>query len=149
LHSAGRNFYHQSLIFLKGVLLMKSIYKLLSGLLIFSMVMLPFSAQAGMIGTSDVVAGASDQLNRSKVLDFASRADVQQRFEALGLNAATAQERVNAMTQDEINRIAGQIDSMPAGASNNGWWWAIGVVVVGVIIWYAYRGNTGGTSSRP
>ncbi|MDB5807906.1 MAG: hypothetical protein JWN94_28 [Betaproteobacteria bacterium] len=121
---------------------MKSFYKLLSSLLILSMVLLPFSTQAAMIGTGDIVASANDQLNRSKVLDFASRADVQQRFEALGLNSATAQERVNAMTPDEINRIAGQIDSMPAGASNDGWWWAVGVIVIGAIIWYVYRGNT-------
>jgi len=44
------------------------------------------------------------------------------------------------MTQEEINRIAGNIDSMPAGAgTSNGWWWAAGVIVIGLIIWYAYK----------
>jgi hypothetical protein len=47
--------------------------------------------------------------------------------------------RVNAMTQEEVNRIAGKIDSMPAGASSNGWWWALGVIVIGVAIWYFYK----------
>ena len=43
------------------------------------------------------------------------------------------------MTQEEINRIAGKIDSLPAGASSNGWWWAAGVIVIGIIIWYVYK----------
>jgi hypothetical protein len=118
---------------------MKLLYKLISQLLIVSMVLLPFSTQAGLIGTDQVVAGSIDQANRDKVRDFVSRTDVQKQFEALGLTAATAQDRVNAMTQEEINRIAGNIDTLPAGADNNGWWWAAGVILIGLIIWYVYK----------
>jgi hypothetical protein len=103
------------------------------------MVLLPFSTQAGMIGTDQVVAGATGQANVDKVRDFVSRTDVVKQFEALGLTATTAQDRVNAMTQEEINRIAGQIDTLPAGASSNGWWWAAGVIAIALIIWYAYK----------
>jgi uncharacterized protein DUF6627 len=117
---------------------MKSFYKLICRLLIVSMLWLPFAGQAAMISTGDVVAAATDQLNRDKVLEFAARADVQKSFESLGLNASTARDRVKAMTQEEVNRIAGKIDSMPAGASD-GWWWALGVIVVGLIVWYAYK----------
>lgn len=118
---------------------MKSLYKLVCQLLILSMVLLPFSSQAGMIGTDQLVAGASDQANRDKVVDFMSRTDVLKKFETLGLTAANAQDRVNAMTQEEINRIAGKIDSLPAGASDNGWWIALGVVIIAGIIWWAYK----------
>ena len=117
---------------------MKSFYKLMCQLLILSMIWLPAAGRAAMISTGDVVAAASDQMNRDKVLEFAARADVQKSFESLGLTASTARDRVNAMTQEEINRIAGRIDSMPAGASD-GWWWALGVIVVGLIVWYAYK----------
>jgi hypothetical protein len=103
------------------------------------MVLLPFSTQAGMIGTDQVVANATAQANRDKVRDFVSRTDVQKQFEALGLTSANAAERVNAMTQDEINRVAGKIDSLPAGANDSGWWWAAGVIVIGLIIWYYYK----------
>ena len=82
---------------------MKFLSKLISQLLILSMVVLPFSAQAGMIGTDQVVANATAEANRDKVRDFVSRTDVQKQFEALGLTASNASERVNAMTQDEIN----------------------------------------------
>lgn len=94
----------------------------------------PTSGGAG----AGLVASATDQANRDKVVEFAARADVQKRFEAMGLTAANAKDRVNAMTQEEVNRIAGKIDSMPAGASD-GWWWALGVIVIGVASWYFYK----------
>jgi hypothetical protein len=118
---------------------MKFLSKLISQLLILSMVVLPFSTQAGMIATDQVVASATAAANRDKVLDFVSRTDVQKQFESLGLTASTAAERVNAMTQDEINRIAGKIDSMPAGASSSSGWWIAGVIVIGVLIWYFWK----------
>jgi len=118
--------------------LMKLFYKLISQLLMVSMVLLPFSAQAGMIGTDQAIASAQDLANRDKVRDFVSRGDVVKQFEALGITAATAQERVNAMTQEEVNRVAGKIDSLPAGAGDE-WIW-IAVVAIGVIIyWVWYR----------
>jgi hypothetical protein len=41
------------------------------------------------------------------------------------------------MTQDEINRIAGKIDTAPAGGMSA---WAIGgiVIAIGLLIWYTY-----------
>ena len=117
---------------------MKLFYKLISQLLIVSMILLPFSTQAGMIGTGQAVASAQDLANLDKVRDFVSRGDVVKQFEAFGLNATTAQERVNAMTQQEVNQIAGKIDSLPAGA-DSGWGWAAVVIVVGIVIylvWY-------------
>ena len=116
---------------------MKLFYKLISQILIASMILLPFSAQAGVIGTDQAVASAQDLANRAKVNDFISRGDVIKKFEALGLNAATAQERVNAMTQEEINRIAGQIDTLPAGAISN-WWIGATVIVIAMLLWWAY-----------
>ena len=115
---------------------MKSLHRLTIQLLIVSTVLMPFSTQAGMIDTNQVVANAAGQANRDKVRDFVNRADAQKQFEALGLTAATAQDRVNAMTQEEINRIAGKIDTLPAGANANTIWSIIAVIVVAVIIWY-------------
>jgi hypothetical protein len=41
---------------------------------------------------------------------------VQNQLSALGLSAAGASERVNALTDDEVQQLAGKIDSLPAGA---------------------------------
>jgi hypothetical protein len=115
---------------------MKRFYRLVARVLIVSIAWTPFSLQAAMIGTDQVVTGAVDQATRDKVLNFVQRADVVKQLETLGLSPATAKERVNAMTQDELNRVAGQIDSLPAGADSTGW--IIAAVVIGIIIWYMY-----------
>lgn len=115
---------------------MKQFYKLVAQVLMVCMVWTPFSLQAGMIGTDQVVAGAQDQANRDKVLNFVARGDVVKQLETLGLSAATAKDRVGAMTQDEVNQVAGKIDSLPAGASSGGW--IAAVIIVGLLIWLVW-----------
>lgn len=84
-------------------------------LVILSSIMLPYSAhtQAAMIGTGQAIANVEAQ--RAKVKDFVARADVQRELAALGVGAAAAGERVNALTDDEAQLIAGRIDAQPAG----------------------------------
>jgi hypothetical protein len=115
---------------------MRRFYKLVSQLLIVCMVWTPFSIQASLIGTDQVVTTAQDQSNRDKVINFVQRGDVAKQLESLGVSSANAAERVNAMTQEEINKLAGEIDTMPAGAGNG--WWIVAAIVVGAIIWYYY-----------
>ncbi len=116
---------------------MRRLYRLMAQVLIVTMVWMPFSVQAAMVGTDQVVASASDQLNRDKVVNFLSRGDVAKQFESMGLSASSAKERVNAMTQDEVNRVAGKIDSLPAGADSAAAWIA-GIIIVGVIVWLVW-----------
>lgn len=117
---------------------MKLFSKLISQLLILSMVLLPFSTHAGMITTDQVVSNAAAQANRAKIVDFVARADVQKQMEVLGLTAANAAKRVNALTNEEVQRIAGKIDSAPAGASSSGTAWVVAAVVVIAILVYIY-----------
>ena len=123
---------------------MKSFYKLISQLLIVSMVLLPFSAQAGMIGTDQAIASAQGLANRDKVRDFVNRDDVIKKFESLGLAATIAQERVDAMTQEELNRIAGKIDTLPAAGDLAGIQ-LVGTLtiafIIGLIIWWVWKSN--------
>src|SRR5262249_50467094 len=116
---------------------MRRFYQLIAQILMVTMVWMPFTAQAAMVGTDQVVASAQDQLNRDKVLNFMSRGDVVKQFESLGLSASAAKDRVSAMTQDEVNRIAGKIDSLPAGASDSAAWIAA-IIIIGVIIWLVW-----------
>ena len=116
---------------------MRRLYKLIAQLLIVSMVWVPFSVQSAMVGTDQVVASAQNQLNRDKVLNFLSGGDVVKQFESLGLSASAAKDRVNTMTHDEVNRIAGKIDSLPVGADNTGAWVAA-VIIIGIIIWFVW-----------
>src|SRR5450432_1648605 len=69
---------------------MKLFAKMICRLLIACMVLLPFTANAGMIGTDQAIASAGERANRDKVSEFVSRGDVIKQFETLGLSTATA-----------------------------------------------------------
>lgn len=117
---------------------MKRLIKLVCTLLIVTMMLLPYTARAGIIGTDRAYAGALDASNRDRVASFVSRADVAQQLAAVGIAPGIAQERVNAMTQEEINSIAGKIDALPAGGVAHAWWLAILAIVVGGVIWIVW-----------
>ena len=76
--------------------------------------------------------------NRAKIADFVARADVQKQMETLGLTTANAQDRVAALTDEEVQRIAGKIDSAPAGASSTGTAWVVAAVIAIAILVYIY-----------
>ncbi|MGA7180018.1 MAG: PA2779 family protein [Thiobacillaceae bacterium] len=115
-----------------------SLMKFVSRVMVTCMMALPLqAAQAAMVGTEQVVAAAQAQLDRNKVRSFMARADVQQQLQAMGVKAGNAQERVSAMTDEEVRTIAGKIDSLPAGAAS-GWAIAAIVVVIGLIVWWVW-----------
>ena len=116
---------------------MKSAWaKTICRLLIVLMVWTPYQvAQAGMIGT-DQVATTSSQADRSAVLQFISRADVAGQLQALGLDAATAKDRVAAMTDSEVAYLAGRIENLPAGADTAG---VILLILIIAAIWWVWK----------
>ena len=116
---------------------MKSAWaKTICRLLVVLMVWTPYQvAHAGMIGT-DQVATASSQADRSAVLSFVSRADVAGQLQALGLDGATAKDRVAAMTDSEVQYLAGQINSLPAGADTAG---VILLILIIAAIWWVWK----------
>lgn len=86
-------------------------------LLAVSLIALPYAppTQAAMIGVDEVLA-AQRQAERGKLQGFLARADVQRQLAVLGVGPAAAAERANALTDDEVQQLAGRIDSLPAGA---------------------------------
>src|SRR5258705_159092 len=101
-----------------------------------SLIALPYTAQtrAAMIGVDEALA-AQRQAERDKVAGFVARADVQQQLASLGLDTAVAGDRVNALTDDEVQQLAGKIDSLPAGAEA-GVITVLLVVVLVILIFY-------------
>jgi hypothetical protein len=96
---------------------MKALFcRLISQLLVVSLVLLPFSTQAALIGAGDLIASAQGQTDRDKVRDFMARTEVRQQLQSFGLNPDTAKDRVNALTDEEVQHLAGKIDALPAGA---------------------------------
>ena len=97
---------------------MKRFRNIVGQILIACIALTSFPAQAGMIGTDQVVASATAQADHAKVLDFLTRADVQREMQAFGITPEQAMTRVNALTDEEARHIAGQIASLPAGGAD-------------------------------
>ena len=116
---------------------MKSVWaRMLCRLLMVLMVWSPLQlAQAGMIGT-DQVASAASQADRNTVLQYLDRAEVSRQLQSMGVDAATVKDRIAAMTDQEVQQIAGKIDSMPAGASDAGV--LLFVLLVAAVVWYVW-----------
>ena len=110
--------------------------RMLCRLLMVLMVWSPMQfAQAGMIGTDQIVTAAS-QADRNTVLEFLGRADVTSQLQSMGLDAKSATDRVAAMTDAEVQMLAGKINSMPAGADSTGV--IILLLLVGVAVWWIW-----------
>lgn len=105
-------------------------------LLIVLMAWTPFHvAQAGIISTDQAIVSA--QSDRAAVLNLIQRSDVAGQLQSLGVDLATAKDRVAAMTDNEVRSLADTLDSMPAGADGTG---LVVLILIGVLIWYfAFR----------
>ena len=116
---------------------MKSVWaKTLCRLLMVLMIWSPVQfAQAGMIGT-DQVASTASQADRNTVLQFLGRAEVANQLQAMGVDAASVKDRVAAMSDVEVQQIAGKIQSMPAGADTTGV--IILLLVVAAVVWWVW-----------
>lgn len=78
---------------------------------------LPQRTHAAIVPTEAVLAhtSAQSQANRAKVSTFLARADVHAALVGHGLDAQNAIDRVAAMTDTEVDQLAGRIDQAPAG----------------------------------
>jgi hypothetical protein len=103
--------------------------------LVCSLAGLPFTAQAGMIATDEVMVQTAVQAERAKVRDFVARADVQTQLQQHGVTQQDAQGRVDALSDAEVQQLAGQIDTLPAGAAS-GAVAVVGLTVLLVLVTY-------------
>ena len=104
--------------------------------LILLMAWTPYQfAQAGMIGTDQVVASTS-QADRSAVLGFIGRSDVSGQLQSFGIDASSAKDRVAAMTDEEVRYLAGRIGTAPAGADGAG---LLVIVLIVAVIWWVWK----------
>jgi len=82
-----------------------------------------FSATVLMTGTVHAEAISSDsvmqtqaaQFNKQQLIGMVSRADVQNKLTALGVDSNEAIARINAMTDSEIAQLNAEINDAPAG----------------------------------
>jgi hypothetical protein len=72
---------------------------------------MPLPASAEIV-TIDRIQAVGD---RDKVKDFFDRAEVRAQMEGMGVDRDAARARVDALTDEEVQNIAGRIDTLPAG----------------------------------
>lgn len=78
--------------------------------------MLPVgAARADLVGTDQVIRSMAVQEDRDRVRAFTARADLRSSLELLGVDPVEAAARVKSLTDEEIVRIAAEIDQLPAG----------------------------------
>ncbi len=89
--------------------------------LLMAMTSMPIGvAQAEMVTTDQVIEQVNPPEDRTRVMDFMLRDDVQQQLTILGVDPEEAARRVASLSDEEIQQIAGRLEEMPAGEGGVG-----------------------------
>lgn len=91
---------------------------------------LPTISHAGIIGTQTLIENQQSNDSLARVEEFIARENVREQIIALGADPAEVQDRLAALTADELRLLEQEIDNMPAG----GILVIIGIVFVVLII---------------
>jgi hypothetical protein len=89
--------------------------RLLVGFLVVWMALLGQVQAAGLITTEQIVAARDATADRSFVLETLRRAEVRAKMQELGVDPRAAEERVAALSDEEVSTLAHKIESAPAG----------------------------------
>ncbi len=82
---------------------------------------MPAVQATAVVSTDEALAqsrAAASSEERARVQAFLSRKDVAQQLTRLGVDAASAQARVDALTDAEVAQLDHQIEQLPAGGSS-------------------------------
>jgi hypothetical protein len=88
-------------------------------------------ALAGIVGTAEAVAASRGESPRAVVDATLARADVRAQLADMGVDPAAIEGRLAALSEQEIETLAGQIESAPAGGDALA---VIGVVFLVLVI---------------
>ena len=91
---------------------------------------LPSVSYAGIIGTQTLIENQQSNDSQARVEEFIARDNVREQIIALGVDPAEVQDRLSALTPDELRLLEQEIDNLPAG----GILVIIGIVFVVLII---------------
>ncbi len=86
---------------------------LITALITFSM---PVGiAQAGLVGTDQIIASSVARADRDKITDFMARNDVRDQMRSWGVDPAEADRRIAALSDAEIAALSARLGDDPAG----------------------------------
>ncbi len=88
----------------------------------------PFAAHADMLSTSMILSEAERSARVDLVESYLDREDVRSQMEAMGVDPALAAERVAGLTDGQLQKLAVDIESAPAGSGD------LGIVITVLVI---------------
>ena len=109
-----------------------SMMRITSRLLIVATMMLGMplpQANAGLVTTSEFTAARS-QTDRDRIDAFMQREDVLQQMQAMGVDAREARARLASLSDEEVARIAGKLEQIPAGGDVIGVLFAVFIILL-------------------
>jgi hypothetical protein len=89
------------------------------------------AAYGAVIGTEQYLSSVDRAETLERIDAVLAREDVQQQLEQLGVDPAEAQERVSALTDQELQTLADHLENLPAGGSLLG---VVGVVFIVLLV---------------
>jgi hypothetical protein len=97
-------------------------------LLVICLTLTGFTAQvsATVVGTQEAISFENRAAQIADAEDKLAREDVQQAMIALGVDPAQARTRVSSLSDEELSRLNGQLDSLPAGGNEV-------LVIIGIV----------------
>ena len=99
-------------------------------ILSLSMLGIGMPSSAGVIGTQTLLDAEQSTGSLERVEAFLARDRVRDQMIAFGVDPEEVQQRVSALTQEELNLLDGQLETLPAG----GLLAVIGVVFVVLLV---------------
>ncbi len=75
------------------------------------------AAHGGVIGTQQYLSAVDREAAIARIDAVLAREEVRGQLEHYGVDAAAAQERVAALTDEELQSLANDLDNLPAGGS--------------------------------
>jgi hypothetical protein len=113
---------------------LKTVCRLLIALMIWT----PYQfATAAMIGTDQVVP-SSAQADRNTVIQFLNRSEVSNQLQSMGVDPTNVKDRVGAMTDQEVQTLAGRINAMPAGG-DVAWGGILLLILIAAAAWWFWQ----------
>lgn len=85
---------------------------------------------AAMIGTEHAISHVETAHNRDRIRNFLQREDVSTMLQERGVDASVALSRVDAMTDQEVQTVADQLDELPAAGDVLGILFAVFVILL-------------------
>jgi len=75
------------------------------------------AATAGVISTQQYLTAQDREATRARISAVLAREEVRRQLEQYGVDSAAADERIAALTDQELEQLATDLESMPAGGS--------------------------------